>query len=171
MKRLQQLKSNKGFSLVELLIVIAIMAVLVGVLAPQYFRYVERSRQSADVQALNSITNAIQTTTLDPMYEEDIPMPGTIVVTWTTETGALGVTITGTGDADTILRSITNVVGTTVDHRSNLVGQCTTIVMTYTLDAEGIGTMAIVTNGLPSARRDDFNRMFRNVGTITHSGT
>lgn len=36
--------NDKGFSLVELIIVIAIMAVLVVVLAPQYLKYVERSR-------------------------------------------------------------------------------------------------------------------------------
>ena len=35
-------KNNKGFSLVELIVVIAIMAVLVGVLAPQFIKYVER---------------------------------------------------------------------------------------------------------------------------------
>ena len=33
---------NKGFSLVELIIVIAIMVILVAVLAPQYLKYVEK---------------------------------------------------------------------------------------------------------------------------------
>lgn len=42
------MKNNKGFSLVELIIVIAIMAVLIGVMAPQYIKYVEKSRISSD---------------------------------------------------------------------------------------------------------------------------
>ena len=36
MKKTQKRLGNKGFSLVELIVVIAIMAVLVGVLAPTY---------------------------------------------------------------------------------------------------------------------------------------
>ena len=38
------MKNNKGFSLVELIIVIAIMAILVGVIAPQLILYIEKSR-------------------------------------------------------------------------------------------------------------------------------
>lgn len=56
--------NNKGFSLVELIIVIAIMAVLVGVLAPAYLRYVEKSRKSADVQAIDSIMIAMEVTAM-----------------------------------------------------------------------------------------------------------
>ena len=52
--------NNKGFSLVELIIVIAIMAILVGVLAPQFIKYIESSRQSTDIQNASSIRSAIE---------------------------------------------------------------------------------------------------------------
>ena len=53
-------KNNKGFSLVELIVVVAIMAVLVGVLAPQFIKYVERSRQSTDLQNVEELKNAVE---------------------------------------------------------------------------------------------------------------
>ena len=59
-------KDNKGFSLVELIIVIAIMAVLVGVLAPAYLRYVEKSRKSADIQAIDVVMSAMEAASIDP---------------------------------------------------------------------------------------------------------
>ena len=45
MNKKQKSLTNKGFSLVELIIVIAIMAVLVGVLAPQFIKYLKIFRQ------------------------------------------------------------------------------------------------------------------------------
>ena len=54
-------KSDKGFSLVELIVVIAIMAVLVGILAPQFMRYIEKSRESADVQNFDLLKEAVST--------------------------------------------------------------------------------------------------------------
>lgn len=50
--------NNKGFSLVELIIVIAIMAVLMGVLAPQLLKYVESSRLQSDLTAMSEVENA-----------------------------------------------------------------------------------------------------------------
>lgn len=57
--------NNKGFSLVELIIVIAIMAILVGVLAPQYLKYVEKSRTSADLDTLDAVYTACTTAASD----------------------------------------------------------------------------------------------------------
>ena len=64
-------KDNKGFSLVELIIVVAIMAILVGLLAPQYIKYVEKSRKSADANNINEIVNALQVYAADP--ENELP--------------------------------------------------------------------------------------------------
>lgn len=50
---------NKGFSLVELIVVIAIMAVMVAVLAPSLLQYVERSRAQKDDSAMGEVANAI----------------------------------------------------------------------------------------------------------------
>lgn len=60
---------NKGFSLVELIIVVAIMAVLIGVLAPTYLRYVERTKRTADCTNLGAILDACEVLAADPDIE------------------------------------------------------------------------------------------------------
>lgn len=84
-------KNNKGFSLVELIVVIAIMAVLVGVLAPQLIRYVEKSREATDIQNCDSIATTLKTYFSD---QEGITGDITVVVP---KSGS-GVTVTASGD-------------------------------------------------------------------------
>lgn len=60
MKKTQKKLGNKGFSLVELIVVIAIMAVLVGVLAPTLIKNIEKSRESKDAQNIEQIKSACE---------------------------------------------------------------------------------------------------------------
>lgn len=50
LKKLQKrLKDNKGFSLVELIVVIAIMVILIALLVPNVSGYIGRARRTADL--------------------------------------------------------------------------------------------------------------------------
>lgn len=52
---------NKGFSLVELIIVIAIMAILAGAIAPSVIRYIRKARASRATEELRTIVTAVET--------------------------------------------------------------------------------------------------------------
>lgn len=99
-KNLKKL-NNGGFSLVELIIVIAIMAILIGVLAPQYMKYVERSRKSTDVQNVASIISALQIYAADPnVAAANRLASGKVTLTTTQAAVATG---NATGNADRAL--------------------------------------------------------------------
>jgi len=170
MKTIQRLKSKKGFSLVELLIVIAIMAVLVGVLAPQYFRYLERSRQSSDIQVLNSIANAIQTIGADPMFSDAMPAGGTtIVINWAANSNG-AITIEGAA-GNTNLTDIQNelisIIGSPVTARSNLARAA---VQPVHAEVQMAGGIRITRAGAgTSTNRTDMAHAARNILTGTPS--
>ncbi|HBD86437.1 MAG TPA: hypothetical protein DC001_03325 [Clostridiales bacterium] len=138
------MKGNAGFSLVELIIVIAIMAALVAILAPQYIKYVEKSRQSADISAADSILSACKTVALDPMYYDDAS--GGFAVTWTKpDTGSDGIIDC---DVNALDSAIQELVGNTVAFKSK---DFATVTFTYVPAStdEGVTTQAHFTVGGP----------------------
>ena len=86
--------NNKGFSLVELIIVVAIMAVLIGVLAPAYLQYVEKSKKTKDCQAVGSIMDAAEIVASD------------VAINWPTDE-AVNITVNAGGKSITCLHTAT----------------------------------------------------------------
>ena len=130
--------NNKGFSLVELIIVIAIMAVLIGVLAPQYLKYVEKSRVSTDRDNVVSIESALQVWAADPEATSVFPNGATTI---TLSRGA-----TTAAPAGVVSDALTNAgISTTLPALTN---KQTFASVDITVTAASNGTVTI-TNTLP----------------------
>jgi type IV pilus assembly protein PilA len=104
-------KSNKGFSLVELIIVIAIMAILIAVLAPQYLKYVEKTKRTTDASAFGEMVRATEAAIADPTVNKTNVQTATL--TWTTA-GDVNV------DNATIQSEVRSSCGSTVAPKSKL---------------------------------------------------
>lgn len=143
MKKTQKKLGNKGFSLVELIVVIAIMAVLVGVLAPTLIRNVEKSRESTDLQTLDSLRQSVTTALSTESVNNVLPSGGTSLT-------LSGGTLTGSTDAfkDAVTTELTNdgVINASMKSKS---GQSGTI--TITISEQGKVTVAVMTTASESS--------------------
>lgn len=130
----RKLIGNKGFSLVELIIVIAIMAVLVAILAPQYLKYVEKSRVSADNTTKDGIVNSVKIAISDPDIYPLLQDGDT--VTWTYASGVITVT-SGLGNT-TLEDELENTLGSlTQEVKSNKYKALTQYLIRINLPATG----------------------------------
>ncbi len=71
------MKNNKGFSLVELIIVIAIMAILAAAIAPALIRYINKARIADDLTAAGEIVSAANTAMTNEDANDEVMSAGT----------------------------------------------------------------------------------------------
>ena len=154
MKRRNYMKknNNKGFTLAELLIVVAIIAVLVAIAIPVFTSQLEKSRESVDASDIRSYYAEITTSmmTMDPKTGGTIQVGGTKSVTiqpWANQT-SVEVTVgwkahqtqTNWQSGDVVVAGVT--IGKDTDFST-----ATGIKYTYAFDTDGDMYLSAVAPG------------------------
>jgi len=118
-EKLKALKNKKGFTLIELIVVIAVIGILVLLAAPKFLGYT----QDANVSAMQSDAKVLSNAALVYNIEHDNTWPTTGEPKTLTITGGKHATVTGKALDATLLK----------DTVKNLKGDYTD----YIIDAEG----------------------------------
>ena len=116
-------KDNKGFSLVELIIVIAIMAILVGIVGTQVIPYINKSKESKDFQIVNSYGTAATTA-----YSSNAEKTTSVTTVDVYGSASVG---TSAADLETEIKSLTgyNAIGDLTNKMGSKKGKTITHVM------------------------------------------
>ena len=94
-------KNNKGFSLVELIVVIVILAILIGVTIGGIYQYVNKSRLNTDVNNASSITSALSVLSTNKDLVGDAFKDQVYTITWKDKTDISDAgDLTGTGGTE-----------------------------------------------------------------------
>lgn len=138
-------KNNKGFSLVELIIVIAIMAALVVALAPQFLKYVERSRVASDENLMSEVSSALKVAVLDDDY--------TLVADDTVVISQSGITVTAQSGSG-IINALQEYYGVTfvsdTEYKGDSLKSKSYTSATYTVTASGTYLTVTETIAVPT---------------------
>lgn len=115
--------NNKGFSMVELIIVIAIMAILAAALAPALIKYINKSRLSSDISTGTSIASAIQTAlSNESAYDACSEISSATAFTSATFAGSMATEVAATIDpAKCVVKSKKDMNGTSLGSTNFLV--------------------------------------------------
>ena len=82
------MKNNSGFSLVELIVVIAIMAILAGVAVPTYSKYIAKANDAKVMAELDAVKTAA--------YGTAVSMGGELTAIVVKPDRSIDITVTGT---------------------------------------------------------------------------
>ena len=119
---------NRGFSLVELVVVVAVMAVLMAVLVPTLVRNVEKTRVQKDKSAIAEIHHSTELAISDEEY-----LNATASSTGASVSGGL-ITVAdlfdnkdddADKDGDELAKEVADAVGTTIKLTSKMKNDCT----------------------------------------------
>ncbi|MBR4342530.1 MAG: type II secretion system protein [Lachnospiraceae bacterium] len=126
--------NNKGFSLVELIVVVLIMAIIAVALAPQVMKWVENSRKSTDCNNYDSVVSAVNIALANETVMKDLPAAGT-TLTWTQ-----GATTPWSGGYTSLNNAIGVTIGTSwaTDMK---IKRTTDYTGPYTITIDGNGTV------------------------------
>ena len=84
-------RDNRGFSLVELIVVMTIVALLTAVAAPQYIKHVEKSRVGVDESYIAMVARSLEVLIATDVRPEETP----VTVTFNTAGKIQGCVATG----------------------------------------------------------------------------
>lgn len=93
-------KDNRGFSLVELIVVVLIMAIIAVALAPQVMKWVHNSRMATDIQTRDSLKEQCQLALADVHAFDRVKNGGYMITITKNTSGNTSIVyddVTGTG--------------------------------------------------------------------------